>query len=88
MGDDVWIGYGAVILTGVTIGRGAVIAAGAIVRTNIDSYAIAAGNPAVQIAVRFEPEIAERHEKAVREAGYQFSEWSGITRKLGKDREP
>lgn len=40
IGDDVWIGYGCIILSGVTIGQGAVIAAGSIVAKNVPPYAI------------------------------------------------
>ncbi len=44
--DDVWIGGGAIILPGVTIGRGAVIGAGSVVVKDIPSNTIAVGNPA------------------------------------------
>ena len=47
IGDDVWIGAHATVLPGVTIGTGSVIAAGAVVTSNIPEYAIAAGVPAV-----------------------------------------
>ena len=46
IGDDVWVGAHAVILPGVTIGTGSVIAAGAVVTSDIPEYAIAAGIPA------------------------------------------
>lgn len=46
IGRDVWIGANAVILGGVTIGDGAVVAAGAVVTKNVESGAIVAGNPA------------------------------------------
>src|SRR5262249_8495323 len=46
IGDDVWIGYGAIVLSGVTVGRGAVVAAGAVVTKDVEPYAIVAGNPA------------------------------------------
>jgi acetyltransferase-like isoleucine patch superfamily enzyme len=46
VGDDVWIGTHAIILPGVTIGTGSIIAAGAIVTSNIPEYAVAAGAPA------------------------------------------
>lgn len=45
--DDVWIGCQAIILRGVTIGRGAVVAAGAVVTKNVPPYTVVAGNPAV-----------------------------------------
>lgn len=46
IGDDVWIGTHAIILPGVTIGTGSIIAAGAVVTSNIPEYVIAAGIPA------------------------------------------
>ncbi|WOO37892.1 CatB-related O-acetyltransferase [Anaerocolumna sp. AGMB13020] len=56
--DDVWIGYGAIILSGVTLGRGCVIGAGSVVAKNIPPYAIYAGNRILKY--RFEQEIIER----------------------------
>ncbi|WP_275061311.1 acyltransferase [Diplocloster modestus] len=47
--DNVWIGFGCIILKGVTIGEGAVIGAGSIVTHDIPPYTIAAGNPAVLV---------------------------------------
>jgi acetyltransferase-like isoleucine patch superfamily enzyme len=47
--DDVWIGAGAIILPGVTVGRGAVVAAGAVVTKSIEPYTIMGGVPAKQI---------------------------------------
>ena len=47
--DDVWIGANAMILKGVTVGRGAVIGAGSVVTKNIPSLTVWAGNPAVCI---------------------------------------
>lgn len=46
VGRDVWLGYGAVVLAGVTIGDGAIIGAAAVVRKDVPAYAIVAGNPA------------------------------------------
>ena len=51
--DDVWIGYKATILSGVHIGQGAIIAAGAVVVKDIPAYAIAGGIPAKVIKYRF-----------------------------------
>lgn len=53
IGNDVWIGMGATILPGVTIGDGAVIAAHSLVTRNVPAYAIAGGNPARVIRSRF-----------------------------------
>lgn len=55
--DDVWIGYGATILSGVHIGQGAVVAAGAVVTENVDPYSIVGGIPARRIRYRFPEEI-------------------------------
>ena len=57
--DDVWIGYGATIMSGVHIGQGAVIAAGAVVAKDIPPYAIVGGVPAKIIKYRFPPHIIE-----------------------------
>ena len=54
IGNDVWIGYGALIMEGLTIGDGAVIAAGAVVTKNVPPYAIVGGVPAKIIKYRFE----------------------------------
>lgn len=53
IGNDVWIGYWAIILDGANIGTGAIIGAGAVVRGNIPPYAIAIGNPGTIIKYRF-----------------------------------
>lgn len=55
--DDVWIGYGATIMSGVHIGQGAVVAAGAVVTKDVPPYAIVGGVPAKVIKYRFEPEM-------------------------------
>lgn len=60
IGDDVWIGYGATILSGVTVGQGAVIAAKAVVTEDLVPYGIYGGVPAKLIKYRFEKEIREQ----------------------------
>ncbi len=57
--DDVWLGYGATILSGVHIGQGAVIAAGSVVAKDVPPYAIVGGVPAKIIKYRFEPGMIE-----------------------------
>jgi acetyltransferase-like isoleucine patch superfamily enzyme len=59
IGNDVWIGKEAMILSGVTIGDGAVIAARSIVSKDIEPYAIAGGNPVREIRKRFDDKIIE-----------------------------
>ncbi len=59
IGNDVWVGTGATILSGVTIGDGAVIAAKAVVTKNVPAYGIAAGNPARIVKTRFSQEVIE-----------------------------
>jgi len=53
IGNDVWIGHNAVIMTGVKIGDGAIIAAHSIVVKDVDPYTIVGGNPAKPIKKRF-----------------------------------
>jgi len=60
IGNDVWIGHGAIVLSGVTIGDGACIGAGAVVSKDVPPYAIVAGNPARVVRMRFESQIVER----------------------------
>lgn len=52
IGDDVWIGSNCTILPGVTIGEGAIIAAGAVVTRDVEPYAVVAGVPAKRIRFR------------------------------------
>ncbi|BFN37902.1 acyltransferase [Fidelibacter multiformis] len=61
--DDVWIGCNATILKGVKIGKGAVVAAGAVVTKEVPPYAIVGGNPAKLIKYRFSEDQIIRHEE-------------------------
>jgi virginiamycin A acetyltransferase len=58
--DEVWIGFGSMILSGVTIGKGAVIAAGSVVVNDIPPYAVAGGNPARVITQRFDEDTRNK----------------------------
>ena len=60
IGNDVWIGINATIMSGVTIGDGAVIAANSHVVKNVEAYSIVGGNPAKFIKYRFTPEQIEK----------------------------
>ncbi len=57
--DDVWIGIRAIILSGVRIGQGAIVAAGAVVTKDVPPYAVVGGVPAKVIRYRFPSEIIE-----------------------------
>lgn len=63
VGDDVWIGHGTTVLSGVEIGQGAVIAAGSVVNKNVPAYSIVGGVPAKVISYRFSKEIISKMEK-------------------------
>lgn len=69
VGSDVWIGYRAIVLRGVTIGDGAVVAAGAVVTKDVPPYAIVGGVPARVIRYRF----SEEKIQALRESRW----WDG-----------
>ena len=56
VGNDVWIGYDALILPGVKIGNGAIVAARAVVVKDVPAYAVVGGNPAQVLKSRFPPE--------------------------------
>jgi hypothetical protein len=54
VGNDVWIGHAAILLPGVSVGDGAVIAAGAVVSRDVEPYTIVGGVPARPIRKRFD----------------------------------
>lgn len=60
LGNDVWVGYEAVILSGVTIGDGAIIGTRAVVTKDVPPYTIVGGVPAKPLRRRFDDETVER----------------------------
>lgn len=60
IGNDVWLGYDSLVMNGVTIGHGAIVAARAMVVKDIPPYAIVAGNPAKIVKMRFDDPTIER----------------------------
>jgi acetyltransferase-like isoleucine patch superfamily enzyme len=72
--DDVWIGARAMILRGVRVGRGAIVAAGAVVTKSVPPYAIVGGNPAQIIRFRWDVETILTHELALYPVDSRFSE--------------
>lgn len=63
--DDVWVGTRAVILRGVTVGRGSIIAAGSVVTKDVPPYSIVAGCPARVIKFRWDVETLIRHDETL-----------------------
>jgi len=64
--EDVWIGYGVIIMSGVRIGKGSIIAAGAVVIKDVEPYSIVGGNPAKLIKKRFTLDEQEKHESTTK----------------------
>ena len=60
IGNDVWIGHGAVVMPGLTIGDGAVVGANAVVTRDVAPYTVVAGVPARPLRARFAADIAAR----------------------------
>lgn len=66
--NDVWIGFGSIVLSGITIGTGSIIAAGSIVTKDVAPYSIYGGNPAKYIANRFlNHKDLEEHLKSIKD---------------------
>lgn len=80
VGNDVWIGYEAVIMQGVKIGDGAIIAAKSVVVNDISPYTIVGGNPAKPIRQRFEDDVIQ----ALLEVAWWNWDIEKITRNLEK----
>jgi acetyltransferase-like isoleucine patch superfamily enzyme len=71
---DVWVGYGSILLTGIVVGRGAVVAAGAVVTKSVPPYAIVAGVPAKVVGYRFSKSEVNSHEPSVNGGVFRSSE--------------
>ncbi len=63
IGNDVWIGCGAIVKSGITIGNGAIIGAGAVVTKDVEPYAIVVGSPAKKIKARFSDAVIQQLEE-------------------------
>jgi len=60
VGNDVWLGYDALVMPGVTIGDGAIVASRSVVTADVPPYAVVGGNPARVLRTRFAPDVVER----------------------------
>lgn len=63
IGNDVWIGYKALIMPGVVVGNGAIISAHAVVTADVPAYTIVGGNPAKVIKKRFSDDVIAKLEQ-------------------------
>jgi acetyltransferase-like isoleucine patch superfamily enzyme len=72
IGNDVWIGTEALIISGVTVGHGAVIGARAVVTRDVPPYSIVVGNPAKVVKHRFDEQTIERLQ------GIQWWNWTDV----------
>ncbi|WP_425639516.1 CatB-related O-acetyltransferase [Algoriphagus yeomjeoni] len=59
LGNDIWVGHGVIVLAGVSVGDGAILAAGSVVTKDVEPYTIVAGNPAKPIRKRFSEELIQ-----------------------------
>lgn len=71
--EDVWVGANVTIMSGVTLGRGCIVAAGALVTKSVPPYALVAGAPARIIAKKFFLEDILQHEKVLYKPQQRFS---------------
>ena len=63
--DDVWIGYGSILMSGIKISKGSIIAAGSVVTKDVEAYSIVGGNPAKLIKYRFNKDEIIAHENTL-----------------------
>jgi acetyltransferase-like isoleucine patch superfamily enzyme len=73
IGSDVWIGFGAIVLSGVSIGDSCVIGAGAVVTTDIPANSIVIGNPAKVVGLRFDEHSISEHWRLLRASGIRLT---------------
>lgn len=73
IGEDCWIGANALIMAGVTIGNGAIIASGSVLTKNVPPYAIWGGNPAKYIKMRFNGEEVQQHQKMLQKPNIEIN---------------
>lgn len=71
--EDVWVGTGAIILSGVELGRGSIVGAGAVVTKSVPAYAVVVGCPAQIIASKFTIDEILKHEKFLYKEDDRFS---------------
>jgi virginiamycin A acetyltransferase len=76
VGNDVWIGYAATVMPGVTIGHGAIVASRSVVTKDVPAYSVVGGNPAAVIKYRFD--------QATREALLSLAWWDWSAAKITK----
>lgn len=90
IGDDVWFGYGAMILSGVTIGQGAVIGAGSVVCDDVPPYAVVGGVPARFIKYRVDevliPELLKIDYSKISRENYPMYKELLLSTEITKDR--
>lgn len=77
--DDVWVGYGSIIMGGIKISKGCIIAAGSVVTKSTEPYYIYAGNPAKKLKPRFETEKdLEQHLKMEKGFLVKYKNYTGV----------
>ncbi len=74
IGSDVWIGFGAIIVSGVSVGSSSVIAAGSVVTKDVPPNSVVAGSPAKVIRPRYSQDELQRHWKELRNQGIRIWE--------------
>jgi len=77
--DDVWVGYGAIIMSGVKLGKGSIVAAGSVITKDTESYFIYGGNPARKISSRFNSEQdLKKHISLIESSNKNRNDYTGV----------